>query len=119
MDLKDIPDRWKRFHPDNPPYRYFPNRTRKQTMIYSWLAIAGCTAFGYLLAEAIEWKNSNKPEMYNEYAKSSMSLEHHAFAENQKQAFTEILMRARRQRLGLPAQAHGSVEIKDPFGDDE
>lgn len=36
-------------------------------------------------------------------------------ARSQADAFQQILMRARRQRLGLPAQAHGSVDMRDPF----
>mmetsp|Transcript_7568 Transcript_7568/g.14904 ORF Transcript_7568/g.14904 Transcript_7568/m.14904 type:complete len:118 (-) Transcript_7568:46-399(-) len=115
MDLKDIPDRWKRFSPDTPPYKYFPNRTRKQTMVWSWMAIAGFTAFGYLLAEVVDRHNAGKEEIYQEYAKQNMSYEQATMIKDQQEAFKGILMRARRQRLGLPAQAHGSVEIRDPF----
>merc|ERR1711920_512895 len=115
MDLKDIPDRWKRFNPETPPFKYFPNRTRKQTMVWSWMAIAGFTAFDYILFEMIQRKNEGKEEMYKEYAKKNMSFEQATMIKDQQDAFKEILMRARRQRLGLPSQAHGSVEIKDPF----
>mmetsp|Transcript_131125 Transcript_131125/g.261715 ORF Transcript_131125/g.261715 Transcript_131125/m.261715 type:complete len:119 (+) Transcript_131125:53-409(+) len=118
MDLKDIPDRWKRFSPETPPYKYFPNRTRKQTMVYSWLAIAGFTALGYILAELVDRHNSGKEAMYAEYAKQNMSFEQASMNQAQQDAFKEILMRARRQRLGLPTQAPGSVEIRDPYDEE-
>mmetsp|Transcript_19842 Transcript_19842/g.35285 ORF Transcript_19842/g.35285 Transcript_19842/m.35285 type:complete len:119 (-) Transcript_19842:51-407(-) len=115
MDLKDIPDRWKRFNPDTPPYKFFPNRTRKQTMLYSWMAIAGFTAFGYLLAEVVDRHNSGKEEMLKEYAKNNMSLQQNQMVKDQSDAFREILMKARRQRLGIPLQKHGTVEMSDPY----
>mmetsp|Transcript_17135 Transcript_17135/g.43619 ORF Transcript_17135/g.43619 Transcript_17135/m.43619 type:complete len:118 (+) Transcript_17135:74-427(+) len=115
MDLKDIPDRWKRFNPETPPYKYFPNRTRKQTMVWSWMAIVGFTAFGYLLAEIVDRYSAGKEEQIREYARQNASIEQMTMIRNQEEAFREILMRARRQRLGLPAQAHGSVEMRDPF----
>mmetsp|Transcript_11105 Transcript_11105/g.18282 ORF Transcript_11105/g.18282 Transcript_11105/m.18282 type:complete len:117 (-) Transcript_11105:126-476(-) len=115
MDLKDIPDRWKRFNPETPPYKFMPNRTRKQTMVWSWLAIAGFTAFGYLLAEVVDRHNAGKEEMYQEYAKQNMSFAQSEMIRNQTDAFREIMLKARRQRLGLPAQKHGSVEMVDPL----
>mmetsp|Transcript_16127 Transcript_16127/g.34171 ORF Transcript_16127/g.34171 Transcript_16127/m.34171 type:complete len:118 (-) Transcript_16127:66-419(-) len=115
MDLKDIPDRWKRFNPETPPYKYFPNRTRKQTMVYSWLAIAGFTAFGYFLAEVVDRHNKGKEELYTEYAKQNMSFEQATMIKDQTDALKGVLMKARRQRLGLPQQAPGSVDIRDPF----
>eukprot|EP00931_Biecheleriopsis_adriatica_P076290 TRINITY_DN50009_c0_g1_i1.p1 TRINITY_DN50009_c0_g1~~TRINITY_DN50009_c0_g1_i1.p1 ORF type:complete len:119 (+),score=26.81 TRINITY_DN50009_c0_g1_i1:77-433(+) len=115
MDLKDIPDRWKKLNVENPPYKYFPNRTRKQTVLYSWMALIGCTAFGYLFAELVDRHNESKEEMWKEYARTHMSFSQASQNQNQQDAFKEILMRARRQRLGLPAQAPASVEIRDPF----
>eukprot|EP00928_Gymnodinium_smaydae_P033164 TRINITY_DN23828_c0_g5_i1.p2 TRINITY_DN23828_c0_g5~~TRINITY_DN23828_c0_g5_i1.p2 ORF type:complete len:117 (-),score=23.53 TRINITY_DN23828_c0_g5_i1:50-400(-) len=115
MDLKDIPDRWKRFNPDTPPYKYMGGRTRKQTMVYSWVAIAGFTALGYLLAEIVDRHNQTKEEMYSDYAKKHMSFEQAEANRNQQEAFKEIMMRARRQRLGLPQQRLGTVDMVDPF----
>mmetsp|Transcript_5843 Transcript_5843/g.10542 ORF Transcript_5843/g.10542 Transcript_5843/m.10542 type:complete len:117 (+) Transcript_5843:71-421(+) len=115
MDLKDIPDRWKKLNVENPPYRYFPNRTRKQTLVYSWLGLIGFTAIGYLLAEVIDRHNESKEEMWKEYARTHMTFAHATVNKNQQDAFRDILMKARRQRLGLPPEAPGSVEIKDPF----
>merc|ERR1719369_998134 len=115
MDLKDIPDRWKRFSPDNPPYKYFPNRTRKQTLVWSWMAIIGFTAVGYILAELVDRHTEGKSDQIKEYARQNLSIEQVNMVKNQSDAFTEILMRARRQRLGLPSQAHGSVEMRDPY----
>eukprot|EP00444_Apocalathium_aciculiferum_P024858 CAMPEP_0183436294 /NCGR_PEP_ID=MMETSP0370-20130417/69174_1 /TAXON_ID=268820 /ORGANISM="Peridinium aciculiferum, Strain PAER-2" /LENGTH=117 /DNA_ID=CAMNT_0025623685 /DNA_START=59 /DNA_END=412 /DNA_ORIENTATION=+ len=115
MDLRDIPDRWKRFNPETPPYKYFPNRTRKQTMVWSWMAMAGFSAFGYLLAEIVERQSVGKEEQIKEYARQNASIEQVTMIKNQSEAFKEIMMRARRQRLGLPPQAHGSVDMRDPF----
>eukprot|EP00747_Dinoflagellata_sp_TGD_P164635 gnl/TRDRNA2_/TRDRNA2_184834_c0_seq1.p2 gnl/TRDRNA2_/TRDRNA2_184834_c0~~gnl/TRDRNA2_/TRDRNA2_184834_c0_seq1.p2 ORF type:complete len:116 (+),score=20.40 gnl/TRDRNA2_/TRDRNA2_184834_c0_seq1:63-410(+) len=115
MDLKDIPDRWKRFSPETPPYKYFQGRTRKQTMVWSWAAIAGFAALGYLLSEIVDRQNEGKSEMYAQYAKDNMSFQQAQMIRDQSEAFKEILLRARRQRLGLPAKTFGDVEIKDPF----
>jgi hypothetical protein len=29
--LDDVPNKWAKYDPDTPPYRYAKNRTRKQT----------------------------------------------------------------------------------------
>mmetsp|Transcript_30546 Transcript_30546/g.71326 ORF Transcript_30546/g.71326 Transcript_30546/m.71326 type:complete len:119 (+) Transcript_30546:111-467(+) len=118
MDLKDIPDRWKRFNPETPPYKYFPNRTRKQTAMYSWIAMAVCTGAGYLLLQLVERHNEGQEEMYAEYAKQNMSYGQAQAIKDQTDVLREIMMKARRQRLGLPANKHGSVEIQDPFDDE-
>ncbi|CAE7190956.1 hutG, partial [Symbiodinium microadriaticum] len=98
-------------------YKYFPNRNRKQTAVYSWLALIGFTAFGYLLAEVIDRHNESKEEMWKEYARTHMTFTQATVNKNQQDAFRDIMMKARRKRLGLPAEAPGSVEINDPFDD--
>eukprot|EP00929_Paragymnodinium_shiwhaense_P077948 TRINITY_DN40280_c0_g1_i2.p1 TRINITY_DN40280_c0_g1~~TRINITY_DN40280_c0_g1_i2.p1 ORF type:complete len:147 (+),score=34.27 TRINITY_DN40280_c0_g1_i2:69-509(+) len=103
MDLKDIPDRWKRFNPETPPYKYFPGRTRQQTMWYSWCVV--------------ERANEGKQEMYDEYARQHMSFEQASQINAQAEALKAIMMKARRQRLGLPDEKHGSVQMVDPFED--
>eukprot|EP00927_Polykrikos_kofoidii_P051899 TRINITY_DN45672_c0_g1_i1.p1 TRINITY_DN45672_c0_g1~~TRINITY_DN45672_c0_g1_i1.p1 ORF type:complete len:128 (-),score=18.91 TRINITY_DN45672_c0_g1_i1:143-526(-) len=115
MDLKDIPDRWKRFNPETPPYKFFPGRTRKQTMVYSWVAIAAFAGVGYFLAEVVDRHNKTKDEMYADYAQKNMSFEQRQMLNNQEDALREIMMKARRQRLGLETQKHGTVDIQDPF----
>lgn len=79
------------------------------------MALIGFTALGYLLAEVVDRRNESKADMWNEYARTHMSHGQKTQNQNQQDAFKEIMMRARRQRLGLPAQAPGSVEIRDPF----
>eukprot|EP00933_Yihiella_yeosuensis_P042923 TRINITY_DN37596_c0_g1_i1.p1 TRINITY_DN37596_c0_g1~~TRINITY_DN37596_c0_g1_i1.p1 ORF type:complete len:119 (-),score=23.85 TRINITY_DN37596_c0_g1_i1:244-600(-) len=118
MDLKDIPDRWKKLNVENPPYKYFPNRSAKQTMVYSWMALIGFTAFGYILAEVVDRSNESKQDKWSEYARTNMSFEQATANRNQQDALKEIMMRARRQRLGLPAQAPGNVDIRDPFDEE-
>eukprot|EP00929_Paragymnodinium_shiwhaense_P077947 TRINITY_DN40280_c0_g1_i1.p1 TRINITY_DN40280_c0_g1~~TRINITY_DN40280_c0_g1_i1.p1 ORF type:complete len:161 (+),score=38.80 TRINITY_DN40280_c0_g1_i1:69-551(+) len=117
MDLKDIPDRWKRFNPETPPYKYFPGRTRQQTMWYSWCAIVGFMAIGWFLVEVVERANEGKQEMYDEYARQHMSFEQASQINAQAEALKAIMMKARRQRLGLPDEKHGSVQMVDPFED--
>mmetsp|Transcript_59497 Transcript_59497/g.156575 ORF Transcript_59497/g.156575 Transcript_59497/m.156575 type:complete len:119 (-) Transcript_59497:33-389(-) len=114
MDLKDIPDRWKRFNPETPPYKFFPNRTRKQTMMWSWMTIVGTSAFAYILYALVEKKNDRDSEKFKEYARTHTSIDMQRHIESQQEALQAIFMKARRQRLGLPGQVHGSVEIVDP-----
>lgn len=114
MDLKDIPDRWKKLNVENPPYKYFPNRSRKQTTVYAWIGIAAFTAFGWFLFQMVEKYTDSKQDMWKEYARTHMTFQQASMNRNQQDAFREIMMKARRQRLGLPPEAPGSVEIRDP-----
>mmetsp|Transcript_41803 Transcript_41803/g.108282 ORF Transcript_41803/g.108282 Transcript_41803/m.108282 type:complete len:120 (-) Transcript_41803:87-446(-) len=114
MDLKDIPDRWKRFDPETPPYKFWPNRTRSQTLRWSWMALIGCTAGGYILYLLMEKNGEAQEEKIREYARSHASIEQLTQVRNQQEALQGIFMKARRERLGLPGQVHGSVEIRDP-----
>mmetsp|Transcript_39867 Transcript_39867/g.87015 ORF Transcript_39867/g.87015 Transcript_39867/m.87015 type:complete len:120 (-) Transcript_39867:140-499(-) len=117
MSLKDIPDRWKRFNPEKPPYMFFPGRTRKQTSILSGLALVVCTGIGFVFLQITEKhkRDHNKDEVYLEYARKNLTIDQEAQISNQAEAFRQIMLKARRERMGLPPQKHGSVDISDPF----
>lgn len=114
MDLKDIPDRWKRYNPETPPYRFMPSRTRQQTTMYSIAAIVGFSALGWLITDYFDRKSDEKAEYYKEYMGKGLSVGEQEAISGQNAAFREIMMRARRKRLGLPDKPPGTVEIRDP-----
>mmetsp|Transcript_20634 Transcript_20634/g.44870 ORF Transcript_20634/g.44870 Transcript_20634/m.44870 type:complete len:118 (-) Transcript_20634:42-395(-) len=115
MDLKDIPDRWKRFNPEKPPYKYWPGRTRTQTLTWSFGALAGFGVLGFILYELSGRAAAANEDKVKEYARTHMTREQATMIKFQQEAWDRMAAQQRRKALGLPAAAHGSVEMKDPF----
>lgn len=63
--------------------RRVANLVRKQTIVWSWMAIIGFTSFGYLLAEIVEKQTQGKEEQIKEYARQNASIEQMTMIKNQ------------------------------------
>ena len=109
--LKDIPDRWKAYDPENPPYRFFPNRTRSQTGRLALFSSVAMLAIGYYITEVQDRAGKKKVEDWSKNMPFVITQGDKRKADWQNEAFQEIFLDARRQRLGLPRRVLGCAEI--------
>eukprot|EP00386_Alphamonas_edax_P016278 GDKI01049718.1.p1 GENE.GDKI01049718.1~~GDKI01049718.1.p1 ORF type:complete len:123 (-),score=11.91 GDKI01049718.1:35-403(-) len=107
-------DHWKQNLAKEPTYRYFPNRTRKQTNIASIVCLVTCGLLTWAMNS--HWANTsdrNRDYMEEGYYKHTpQSMQTYNSAQNA--AFDEILLKARRKRLGLPDRPPMTLSIQDP-----
>lgn len=82
------------------------------------MTIIGTSAVAYILYALVEKKHEKDADKFKEYARTHTSIDMQRHIESQQEALQAIFMKARRQRLGLPGQVHGSVEIRDPTEDE-
>jgi hypothetical protein len=109
--LKDIPDRWKAYDPENPPYRFFPNRTRGQTGRLALFSTVAMLGLGYYITEVQDRAGKKKVEDWSKQMPFVITQGDKRKADWQNEAFQEIFLDARRQRLGLPRRVLGSAEM--------
>merc|ERR1719450_1567564 len=113
MRLEEIPDRWKQFNPERPPYRYFGNRSRTAT---NWITL-GCTVVltvgGIMLIQHLVRRQDDRSEWWREQMETNLSYAEHDAVQRQTDGLKAIIMRNRRRHLGLPERQPGSCEIQD------
>ncbi|EPR61988.1 putative transmembrane protein [Toxoplasma gondii RUB] len=94
---------FRRFDPERPNYRYFPNRTRAQTVWLSWGVFALGGLVGLLYLKFSESRQQDLARHYSEVARHD-GVTQTAFnqIQNQNNYFQGVLQNARRRDLGLP-----------------
>jgi len=112
-NLREIPDRWKQYDPENPPYRYFPNRSKEQTKWGSLFGTAVLFGVGWYIAERQERASEKKVQQWSDDMPIVITQADKRHSDWQNDAFREIFLDARRRRMGLPTRILGSGEIQD------
>ncbi|CEM30936.1 unnamed protein product [Vitrella brassicaformis CCMP3155] len=112
-------DSWRKFDPERPSYRFFPNflgapRTPKQTMwIMSTLLGIG-VFFSYVSAD---WFDNYQSNNYEKFARGYVERLPEAASSGayaRTEAYREFLYKLRRQQMGLPERPPQRIKIVDP-----
>eukprot|EP00450_Noctiluca_scintillans_P001521 CAMPEP_0194482816 /NCGR_PEP_ID=MMETSP0253-20130528/4590_1 /TAXON_ID=2966 /ORGANISM="Noctiluca scintillans" /LENGTH=82 /DNA_ID=CAMNT_0039322377 /DNA_START=127 /DNA_END=375 /DNA_ORIENTATION=+ len=80
-------------------------------MVWSCWALFWSVGAGSLLALYLSYGDDEKQEHYRARADQDTSPVHR----NKTDVLSDVLYKARRDRLGLPVPRNGTVEINDPF----
>ncbi|KAF4677894.1 hypothetical protein FOL47_008959 [Perkinsus chesapeaki] len=118
--LRNVPDRWKQYDPEHPPYKFFPGRTRAQTRQWTGVMFFVTIAVAYIAYQLNE-KRQAKLEKASSWEHEFLLPVHREAIYMQEEALQASAIRARRRALGLPDRATGSCEIRDdePMDDEE
>eukprot|EP00397_Hematodinium_sp_SG-2012_P026532 GEMP01027799.1.p1 GENE.GEMP01027799.1~~GEMP01027799.1.p1 ORF type:complete len:126 (+),score=5.91 GEMP01027799.1:56-433(+) len=116
-NLTDIPNKWDKYNPEYPPYRFLGGRSRKDTMRLSIATLIGSWFIGYLSVRYFDRKQDESEEFWSRESARNMPIEAKQFTNRQNEAFRDIFLKARRERLGLKGSNHTSLDIKDPYDD--
>ncbi|EER18000.1 hypothetical protein Pmar_PMAR019882 [Perkinsus marinus ATCC 50983] len=111
--LRNVPDRWKQYDPDHPPYKFFPGRTRSQTRQWSGVMFVVTIAVAYIAYQLNEKRQAKLEKFFAEREHEFLLPVHREAIYLQEEALQASAIRARRRALGLPDRATGSCEIRD------
>ncbi|CBZ54421.1 conserved hypothetical protein [Neospora caninum Liverpool] len=104
---------FRRFDPERPNYRYFPNRTRAQTAWLSWGVFALGGLVGLLYLKFTESRQEDLARQYTELSQQGGVTQTAVNQiQNQNNYFQGVLQNARRRDLGLPTP-RASLRIED------
>ncbi|KAF4726920.1 hypothetical protein FOZ62_026288, partial [Perkinsus olseni] len=141
--LRNVPDRWKQYDPEHPPYKFFPGRTRAQTRQWSGVMFFVTIAVAYIAYQLNEKRQAKLEKVgWGGMLCSMGGILLQFFAEREHEFLLPVhreaiylqeeavrgrsshesgnrfqlqasAIRARRRALGLPDRATGSCEIRD------
>ncbi|KAF4718083.1 hypothetical protein FOZ62_011344 [Perkinsus olseni] len=111
--LRNVPDRWKQYDPEHPPYKFFPGRTRAQTRQWSGVMFFVTIAVAYIAYQLNEKRQAKLEKFFAEREHEFLLPVHREAIYLQEEALQASAIRARRRALGLPDRATGSCEIRD------
>jgi hypothetical protein len=114
-NLKDLPNRWDKFNPEFPPYKFMQGRSRSQTMRLSVATLVGSWFFGFLAVNYCSTKQDDREDFWAAETRQNMSLDQKGMTNRQNEAFRDIFLKARRERLGLSKDIKPSLDMKDPY----
>ncbi|PFH33735.1 hypothetical protein BESB_079510 [Besnoitia besnoiti] len=96
-------DSFRRYDPERPSYRYFPNRTRTQTIWLSWGVLLVGGLVGLVFLKFSEKRQEDLAKHYSELAQQGgVTRTCSSQVWNQNNYFHSVLQNARRRDLGLP-----------------
>ncbi|KAF4712104.1 hypothetical protein FOZ63_028476, partial [Perkinsus olseni] len=64
--LRNVPDRWKQYDPEHPPYKFFPGRTRAQTRQWSGVMFFVTIAVAYIAYQLNEKRQAKLEKFFAE-----------------------------------------------------